>query len=153
RVKELVMGLLDSIGSGLGSITKALDVGNVVKGVVDKVLPNQLHFVGDVAGAVVDYETGNYIGAAKLGMQALQDLPQAAKGAQQKPGQTASGGTAGGKPAAPNPALDPPPPPVARDLKSFDWSELLSAIKALTASLSGQSAKATAAATTKAAAD
>jgi len=44
------MGILDSVGS----VTKALDVGNYVKEAVDKVLPQNMHFVGDIAGAVTD---------------------------------------------------------------------------------------------------
>jgi len=155
------MGMLDGLGNlgGLGSITKMLDVGNIVKGVVDKVLPENLHFVGDIAGAFVDFKSGNLIGAAQLGMQAIKDLPQAqaaqgTKGQQNAHPQGAAANQAGAPPAAVKPELEPSPPPLAsRDGKPFDWNDLLSAVKALTAALTGQAAKAPADATTKTTAD
>jgi len=130
------MGILDSVGS----VTKALDVGNYVKEAVDKVLPQNMHFVGDIAGAVTDYYTGNYIGAAKLGMDAMKDLPQAAKGAPQQ----TQAAKANAMLDLPNkkPALELSPPPTAKDPKSFDVNDLLAAIKALTAALSGHGAPA-----------
>src|SRR5262249_10616477 len=114
------MGLLDSIGGslgGLGSITKMFDVGNIVKEVANKVLPQNLHFIGDAAGAYVDFQSGTLIGAAQLGMQAMKDLPQATQG--QQPQGTSSKTAA--DLANSKPALDPSPPPTAKDPKSFDW--------------------------------
>jgi hypothetical protein len=155
------MGMLDSLGNlgGLGSITKMFDVGNIVKGVVDKVLPENLHFVGDVAGAFVDFKSGNLIGAAQLAMQAIKDLPQAqaaqaTKGQQNAQPQGAAANQAGAAPATVKPELEPSPPPLSsRDGRPFDWNELLSAVKALTAALTGQSAKTTAEAKTNAKTD
>ena len=43
------------------------------------------HVVGDVAGALFDLKTGNLLGAAQLGMEAMKDLPQATKSQQQQP--------------------------------------------------------------------
>ena len=53
-----------------------------MKDVVNGFLPKDMKVVGDVAGAVVDLKTGNFLGAAQLGMEAVKDLPQAAKGLQ-----------------------------------------------------------------------
>jgi hypothetical protein len=141
------MGLFDSIGTGLGSITKALDVGGVARSVIDGVLPKDMAFVGDLAGALVDFKTGNFAGGVRLAMEALHDLPQNARTPQQ-PGPTANPAGNAGPPAA-RPQLEPSPPPLtSRDGKPFDWSELLSAIKALTAALNGQAAAQASAGTT-----
>jgi hypothetical protein len=125
------MGLFDRIG--LGSVGKMLDVGGVVKNVVDSVLPHNLAAIGDLAGALVDFKTGNIAAGVQHTMEALRDLPQAARGPQ--------AGTANG-PTNLNrmpPHLEPTPPPLAsRQGKAFDWNELLSAIKALTEALKAQ---------------
>jgi hypothetical protein len=143
------MGMLDSItGSlgSLGSITKMFDVGNIVKEVANKVLPQNMHFIGDAAGAYVDFQSGNLIGAAQLGMQAMKDLPQATQGQQQPQGASSKNAA---DLANSKPALEPSPPPTAKDPKSFDWNDLLSAIKALTAALAGHGTKPTADSTAK----
>ena len=126
------MGFLDSIG--LGSVAKVLDVGGLVKNVVDGVLPHQLASVGDFAGAVVDFKTGNIGAALQHAMETVKDLPQLARG------QQPAAGNAGTKlnlwPSLPH---EPPPPPLAsRQGKAFDWNDMLAAMKALTAALNKQ---------------
>ena len=121
------MSLIPGLGS-LGPIGKLLDPGALVKDVVNGVLPKNMAVVGDLAGAVVDFKMGNPIGAVQHAMEAVHDLPQAAKGLQQ-------GAAAGGTDSTRTP-LDPSPPPLgSRAGKPFDMNELMSAIKALTAAL------------------
>src|SRR5579862_1223258 len=97
------MGILDSIGGAVSS----LDPGKLVETTVDKYLPKNMQFVGAAVGALVDYESGNMVGAAKEGMTALselKDVPQS----QPTTGQAAASTTA--KPAtatAPSTAAKP----------------------------------------------
>ena len=58
--------MLDSLGNlgGLGQITKMLDAGQLVKDVVNGVLPKDMGVVGDAAGALLDFKTGNPLGAS-----------------------------------------------------------------------------------------
>src|SRR3954467_2819615 len=122
------MSLLSGLGN-LGGIGKLLDPGALVKDVVNGVLPKNMGVVGDLAGAFVDFNMGNPIGAVQHAMEAVHDLPQAAKGLQDA---TANGQNLNRFP----PGLDPSPPPLgSRAGKPFDLSELLAAIKALTAAL------------------
>src|SRR6478609_12117650 len=109
------MGMLDSLGNlgGLGQITKMLDAGNWIKQGVNSVLPKNMHVVGDAAGALFDLKTGNLLGAAQLGMEAMKDLPQATKSQTQQPQQQAAAGTLRGAPVPANPTLEPSPPPAA----------------------------------------
>jgi hypothetical protein len=133
------MGLFDSIG--LGSVAKVLDVGGIVKNVVDGVLPHNLASVGDLAGAVVDFKTGNVAAAVQHAVETVRDLPQVARGAQPSAGISAANLN-----RLP-PQLEPPPPPLAsRQGKAFDWNDLLAAIKALSAALNRQGTPGTAAA-------
>ncbi len=119
---------------GLGSITKMFDPGNLVKQAVNSVLPKNMAVVGDVAGAIFDLNTGNPLGAAQLGMDAMKDLPQATKSMQQQPGQQAAVGTARGAPLLANAMLEPSPPPQG---KPIDMNALLDILKQLTALLGG----------------
>src|SRR5262245_27440254 len=119
---------------GLSSITKLADIGGAVKDVVNGLLPKQLGVVGDVAGAVVDFKSGNVVGAVQHGLEAVRDLPQA-------------GGLlhANAKHAiARGPRFEPSPPPLmSRAGKPFDLGALLKAIKALVAALHAQRSAAT----------
>ena len=134
------MGMLDSLGNlgGLGQITKMLDAGNWIKQGVNSVLPKNMHVVGDAAGALFDLKTGNLLGAAQLGMEAMKDLPQATKSQQQQPQQQTAAGTLRGAPVPANPTLEPPPPPTTG--KSIDLAGLLDILKQLTALLGGAKA-------------
>lgn len=131
------MGMLDSLGNlgGLGQITKMLDAGNWIKQGVNSVLPKNMHVVGDAAGALFNLKTGNLLGAAQLGMEAMKDLPQATKSLQQQPQQQAAAGTLRGAPLPANPTLEPSPPPTTG--KSIDLGGLLDILKQLTALLGG----------------
>jgi hypothetical protein len=100
---------LGSLGQ-IGQITKMFDPGNLVKQVVNGVLPKNMAVVGDAAGAIVDLKTGNLLGAAQLGMDAMKDLPQATKAQQQQQEASKCGGH-GSATASNNPNLDPTPPP------------------------------------------
>jgi hypothetical protein len=122
-----------SLGS-LGSITKMFDPGNLVKQAVNSFLPKDMAVVGDVAGAIFDLNTGNPLGAAQLGMDAMKDLPQATKSLQQQQGQQGAAGTSCGAPMPANPTLEPSPPPQG---KPIDMASLLDILKQLTALLSG----------------
>src|SRR4051812_46586291 len=75
------MSLLSGLGN-LGGIGKLLDPGALMKDVVNGVLPKNMGVVGDLAGALVDFKMGNPIGAVQHAMEAVHDLPQAAKGLQ-----------------------------------------------------------------------
>ena len=120
---------------GLTSLTKMFDPGNLVKQAVNSVLPKDMAVVGDVAGAIFDLNTGNPLGAAQLGMDAMKDLPQATKSLQQQqPGQQAGAGTMRGTPMPANPTLEPSAPPQG---KPIDMGSLLDILKQLTALLSG----------------
>jgi hypothetical protein len=132
--------MLDSLGNlgGLGQITKMLDAGNWIKQGVNSVLPKNMHVVGDAAGALFDLKTGNLLGAAQLGMEAMKDLPQATKSQQQPAQQQTAGGTLRGAPVPANPTLEPPPPPTTG--KSIDLGGLLDILKQLTALLGGAKA-------------
>src|SRR5262245_13628001 len=134
------MGILGSIG--LGSVEKMLDVGGLVKNVVDGVLPKNLASVGDLAGAVVDFKTGNVAAAVQHALESVRDLPQVARGTQ--PG---AGNTPTNLNRLPPFLHEPPPPPLAsRQGKAFDWNDMLAAMKALTAALNRQGTPGTAAA-------
>src|SRR6187551_3403207 len=99
--------------SSLGGLGKLLDPGALVKDVVNGFLPKDMKVVGDVAGAVVDLKTGNFLGAAQLGMEAVKDLPQAAKGLQ---GDAAKGSSnpQGQLSNGAQSALEPPPLPASQ---------------------------------------
>jgi hypothetical protein len=116
--------------SNLGGIGKLLDPGALVKDVVNGFLPKDMKVVGDAAGAVVDFKCGNFVGAVQHGMEAVKDLPQAAKAVQ------------GGKPDAggqlsKKPELDPTPPPpsASGESKPLDMGGLFAAIQKLTSLL------------------
>jgi hypothetical protein len=100
----------------LSSLTKALDPGHYIKEAVNSVLPKNMAVVGDVAGALFDVNTGNLVGAAQLGMDAMKDLPQATKQQGQQ------GATNNGASASANPNLEPSPPPNAG--KPIDMNQL-----------------------------
>src|SRR5580765_97473 len=99
------MNILGGLGN-LGGIGKLLDPGALGKDVVNGVLPKNMGVVGDLAGAFVDFKMGNPIGAVQHAMEAVHDLPQAAKGLQG--GAAANGTTANHWP----PGLEPSPPPL-----------------------------------------
>ena len=132
------MGMLDSLGNlgGLGQITKMLDAGNWIKQGVNSVLPKNMHIVGDAAGALFDLKTGNFLGAAQLGMEALKDLPQATKGGAQQQQPPVVGHNAQPGLLQKLPHLEPSPPPAAA--KPLDMNALLAALKQLTDILSGK---------------
>jgi hypothetical protein len=119
------MSILGNLG-GLGGLGKLIDPGAIVKDVVSGILPKEMGALGGVAGAMVDFNLGNPIGGVQHAMEALKDLPQM-KGLQGK--------SPNGVDLNRNPSLEPSAP---RDGKPFDWNDLLSAIKALTAALTGQ---------------
>jgi len=124
------LGNLGNLG-GLGSLTKMIDVGGMVKDVVNGFLPKDMKVVGDGAGAFVDFKTGNFVGAVQHGLEAVQDLPQAAKSLQSDK----SIGVVGQMNKKPD--LEPTPPPAAsREGKPFDLGALFTAIKKLTDLLS-----------------
>src|SRR3954466_11226072 len=117
------MGL--DLGS-LGSITKMLDPGSLVKQAVNSVLPKNMAVVGDVAGAMFDINTGNPLGAAQLGMDAMKDLPQATKSLQQQqPGQQPGTETLR-VPMLTSAPLEPSAPPQG---KPIDMAALLDILK------------------------
>jgi hypothetical protein len=119
----------------IGSLTKMFDPGSLVKQVVNSVLPKDMAVVGDVAGAAFDLNTGNVLGAAQLGMDAMKDLPQATKSLQQQqPQQRPGQNPADALPRGTFPMLEPPPPPPG---KPIDMASLLDILKQLTALLSG----------------
>lgn len=123
------MSFLGGLGN-IGGIGKLLDPGALVKDVVNGFLPKDMKVVGDVAGAVVDFKTGNFIGAAQLGMEAVKDLPQAAKAMQ---GDAANGSNPQGQLSkAAQSALEPPPPPASQGEKPLDLGGLFAAIGKLT---------------------
>ena len=86
--------------SMLGSIVNVVtDPGALVKDAVNSLLPKNLAIVGDIAAAVVDFQTGRPLQAAQHAFSALRDLPQALNG-------TGTANTRGG-----SPAFEPAPPP------------------------------------------
>ena len=80
------MGLLDSIGNlgGLGQITKALDPGQWSNRESTASCRRTWPSSATSPARVVDVNTGNMLGAAQLGMDAMKDLPQATKSLQQQ---------------------------------------------------------------------
>jgi hypothetical protein len=120
-----------NILGNLGGLGKLLDPGGLVKDVVNGVLPQNMGAAGDAAGAFVDFKTGNPIGALQHAMEALRDLPQLVTG--QLGGSTRGAGARGSAQSEPE-----PPAFRSRGGKPFDWNELLSAIRALTAALTAQ---------------
>jgi hypothetical protein len=129
--------------SSLGGIGKLLDPGALVKDVVNGFLPKDMKVVGDLAGAVVDFKMGNPIGAAQHAMEAVKDLPQAAKSLQGGAANGAAKDAAGA--ADKKPELEPTPPPASGESKPLDVGGLFAAIKKLTDLLSGLTGKAGAA--------
>jgi hypothetical protein len=119
--------------SNLGGIGKLLDPGALVKDVVNGFLPKDMKVVGDAAGAFVDFKCGNFIGAVQHGMEAVKDLPQAAKAVQ--------GGAAkdAGGQLDKKPELEPSPPPpsasASGESKPLDMGGLFAAIQKLTSLL------------------
>ncbi len=89
------MGL--SLGCIIGAVT---DPGSLVKDAINTVLPKNLAIVGDLAGAYVDFQTGNGLGAAQHALQGLKDLPQAMNALQSTTARCGSH------------AFEPTPPPV-----------------------------------------
>jgi hypothetical protein len=75
----------------LGKLGSVLDPGEIVKNVVNTALPKELGIIGDLAGAAIDIVEENPAGAAKHALEALRDLPQAAKAVSQ--GLTATAGS------------------------------------------------------------
>ena len=110
-----------------------LDAGNWMKQGVNSVLPKNMHVVGDAAGALFDLKTGNLLGAAQLGMEAMKDLPQATKSLQQQPQQQARRGDLAARPCPPTRTLEPFA--AAGGGKAFDWQPHR-LLKQLTASCS-----------------
>jgi len=49
-------------------------LGDIAEKICDSVLPQELHIVGDVVGGIVNFETGNYAGLARQGMEMFGDL-------------------------------------------------------------------------------
>jgi len=125
--------------SSLGGIGKLLDPGALVKDVVNGFLPKDMKVVGDLAGAVVDFKMGNPIGAAQHAMEAVKDLPQAAKSLQGGAANGAAKDAAGA--ADKKPELEPTPPPASGESKPLDVGGLFAAIKKLTDLLSGLTGK------------
>jgi hypothetical protein len=104
------MTVLGKIGSAVSS---ALDPGSIVKDAVNTVLPKELGIVGDIAGAVVDLAERNPVGAARHALEALRDLPQAARAVQDALGSTAgeSGKSVNGRGGwRGSPQFEPRPP-------------------------------------------
>ena len=135
------MGIMDSIGNlgGLGQITKVFDPGHIVKEVVDGVLPKNMHVVGDIAGAIVDIKTGNLLGAAQLGMDAIHDLPAATKSLQQQGNGAATNGSRDWLKLPPE--LEPDAPKFAfGDGKQPDMGLFVKAVEQLLAALKGKGA-------------
>ena len=106
----------------LSSLTKALDPGHYIKEAVNSVLPKNMAVVGDVAGALFDVNTGNLVGAAQLGMDAMKDLPQATKQQGQQ------GATNNGASASANPNLEPSPPPNGKPVDMNQLADMLNKI-------------------------
>jgi hypothetical protein len=121
------MGFVDGIG-GL------LDPGNIAKGIVDAVLPEQLDVVADLAGAAASYYTGNPLGAVRHLAQAMTDLPQAFA----QPGGTArpAGGAwreRGSIGFEPN-----PPPKRGGDTGGFSLEKLMSLLQSILDAVGGK---------------
>jgi hypothetical protein len=102
------------VSFSLGSLGKLFDPGAVVHTVVDASLPEDMQWVGGVAGAIVDLGSGNDLGALAQTLSALsdlQDLPQSPTPNKETP----TGGTAPTAPALtksdPQWSYEPSPPP------------------------------------------
>jgi len=111
------MGLFGSLAS------VATDPGKIVREVADAVLPEKLDVVADLAGAVVNFQTGRPVQGMQLLAQALKDLPQAL--ADGDPSAAARGwrGT---------PAFDPnPPEPRRPDAEEPKWDKLISMLESI----------------------
>ncbi len=121
------MGLADKIGG-------FLDPGNIAKGIVDAVLPEQLDVVADLAGAAASYYAGNPLGAVRHLAQAMTDLPQAfaQPGGAARPagGAWRPGGSVGFEPA--------PPPNRGNDTGGFNLEKLLSLLQSIIEALGGK---------------
>jgi hypothetical protein len=101
----LTMGF--DVGGFLKTVT---DPGSIVNDLAHKFLPKDLQFLGGVAGAFVDYEMGNPVGAMQEGMSSLNDLSQ----------NNLSSGKPSGSPGAPTfPWKAEPPPPMFLATQSF----------------------------------
>lgn len=121
------MGFIDKVG-GL------LDPGNIAKGIVDAVLPEQLDVVADLAGAAASYYTGNPLGAVRHLAQAMTDLPQAFA----QPG-TADRPAGGGWRARGSVGFEPSPPPSrGNDAGGFNLEKLLSLLQSIIDALGGK---------------
>ncbi len=97
-----------SIGSIVSDVAKAVtDPGKLVTDVVNSVLPQNMKAIGDIAGGLVDLETGHPLQALGHLTDTLKDLPQLAQG-QTGPatGSAAPAGTQGAEPEPP-PARSP----------------------------------------------
>jgi hypothetical protein len=103
------------MGLSLGSL---VDPGAIVHKVVDSVLPKDMQWVGGLAGAVVDYQAGNPVGAAQQATSALSDMKDLPQGATAGKPATSSAAPAAGKPALQASSNPPwsyePSPPVSR---------------------------------------
>jgi hypothetical protein len=86
-------------------------VSNAVESVCDAVLPKNLEFIGDVAGLIVDLETGNYVKCLEDSVDLLKDLPQQAAELTKNKGGAAGAGGAGDPPSSGARCLEPTPPP------------------------------------------
>jgi hypothetical protein len=93
------------MGFSLGNL---LDPGSLVSSAVKSFLPPDMQFLGGIAGALVDAQMGNPMGAISNGMSSLQDLQQN-HGPSNKPPGTSSLPT-------PQWRAEPPPPPFAAPL-------------------------------------
>jgi len=68
-------------------------LGDIAEKICDSVLPKELRIVGDVVGGIVNFETGNYAGALRQGMEMFGDL----KDLQQSLGKSQLQDNAGGR--------------------------------------------------------
>ena len=125
---------------GLGSLVSTVsDPGQIVKDVVDAVLPEQLDVVADLAGAATSYYSGNPLGAVRHLAQAMTDLPQAFA----QPGGAAR--PAGGSWRGPgSTAFEPAPPPSrSGDTVGFSLDKLMSLLQSIIDALGGKKATGT----------
>jgi hypothetical protein len=108
----------------LGSIASAVtDPGKIVRDVADAVLPEKLDVVADLAGAVVNFQTGRPVQGMQLVAQALKDLPQALADGDASAAARGWRGT---------PAFDPnPPEPRRPDTEEPKWDKLFSLLESI----------------------
>ena len=110
------MGLFGTLASAV------TDPGKVVRDVADAVLPEKLDVVADLAGAVVNFQTGRPLQGMQLVAQALRDLPQA----------LADDSPASARVWRGTPTFDPTPPQPRRpDAEETKWDKLFSLLESI----------------------